>query len=178
MNAIEEQLTKDEKSMEINENIQKHLYAIKKRIPTFKAALTNAIKKTYEVTATAKDAHLVLEDGRTSAIRHENSLYQRLLHFLIEVEANINHEKIDKILLRDLKYSIDDLNTPHPKLPDVTSHVVVTPNKGCLTDFLWVDGEYITELSYIMGKYINGIEIKTNSGRSTGWQGSQSGQKE
>ncbi|KAF0489047.1 hypothetical protein F8M41_022143 [Gigaspora margarita] len=55
INAIEEQLTKDEKSEETNENIQKHLDAIKKRIPTFKAALANAIKKTYEVTATAKD---------------------------------------------------------------------------------------------------------------------------
>ncbi|KAF0561652.1 hypothetical protein F8M41_020988 [Gigaspora margarita] len=66
INAIEEQLTKDEKSEDTNENIQKHLDAIKKRTPTFKAALTNAIKKTYEVTATAKDAHLVLEDGRTT----------------------------------------------------------------------------------------------------------------
>ncbi|CAG8832194.1 27133_t:CDS:1, partial [Gigaspora margarita] len=44
--------------------------------------------------------------------------------------------------------------------------------------FLWVDREYITELLYIIGKYINSIEIKTNSGHSTGWQGSQSGQKE
>ncbi|KAF0561657.1 hypothetical protein F8M41_020993 [Gigaspora margarita] len=266
INAIEEQLTKDEKSEETNENIQKHLDAIKKRIPTFKVVLTIAIKKTYEVTVTAKDAHLVLEDGRTSAIRHENSLYQRLLHLInseeerilikdqleeidevitsikdlqndleffdkilddyciksqeveVQLEKNINHEKIDKNSLRDLKYSVDDLNTPHPKLPskinkdcinfnlkfstgtkkltmiriwstkrvvhslvfvfsDETSQVVGTPNKGRLTDFLWVDGEYITELSYIMGKYINGIEIKTNSGRSTGWQGSQSGQK-
>ncbi|CAG8849693.1 42807_t:CDS:2, partial [Gigaspora margarita] len=263
INAIEEQLTKDEKSEETDENIQKHLDAIKKEFP----ALTNAIKKTYEVTATAKDAHLVLEDGRTSAIRHENSLYQRLLHLInseeerilikdqleeidevitsikdlqndleffdkiiddyriksqeveVQLEENINHEKIDKNSLRDLKYSVDDLNTPHPKLSskinkdcinfnlkfstgtkkltmiriwstkrvvhslvfvfsDETSQVVGTPNKGRLTDFLWVDGEYITELSYIMGKYINGIEIRTNSGRSTGWQGSQSGRKE
>ncbi|CAG8806233.1 43370_t:CDS:2, partial [Gigaspora margarita] len=183
INAIEEQLTKDEKT-----------------------ALTNSIKKTYEVTATAKDAHLILKDGRTSAIRHENSLYQRLLHLInseeerilikdqleeidkeveVQLEENINHEKIDKNSLRDLKYNVDDLNTPHPKLPvvhslvfvfsDVTSQVVGTPNKGRLIDFLWIDGEYITELSYIMGKYINGIEIKTNSGHSTGWQGSQSG---
>ncbi|KAF0416329.1 hypothetical protein F8M41_007478 [Gigaspora margarita] len=185
--------------------------------------------------------------------RHENSLYQRLLHLInseeerilikdqleeidevitsindlqndldfdkilddyriksqeveVQLEENINHEKIDKNSLRDLKYSVDNINTPHPKLPifyrykkvdndrigstkrvvyslvfvfsDETSQVVGTPNTGRLTDFLWVDGEYITELSYIMGKYINGIEIKTNSGRSTGWQGSQSGRKE
>ncbi|KAF0489049.1 hypothetical protein F8M41_022145 [Gigaspora margarita] len=213
INAIEEQLTKDEK----------------------------------KVTATAKDAHLVLEDGRTSAIRHENSLYQRLLHLTnseeerilikdqleeidevitsikdlqndleffdkilddyriksqeveVQLEENINHEKIDKNSLKDLKYSVDDLNTPHQHFlltmiriwstkrvvhslvfvfSDETSQVVGTPNKGRLTDFLWVDGVYITELSYIMGKYINGIEFKTSSGRSTGWQGSQSGRKE
>ncbi|RIB05507.1 hypothetical protein C2G38_2118230 [Gigaspora rosea] len=267
MNAIEEQLSKDDKSEKANENIQKHLDAIKKRIPALKVALTKAIKKTYEVTATAKDAHLVLDDGKTSAIRHENSLYQRLLHFInsederilikdhleeidevitsikdlqnnleffdkiiddyriksqeieVQLEENINHEEIDKNSLRDLKYSVDDLNTPHSKLSgkinkdcinfnikfstvtkkltmiriwstkravnslvfvfsDETSQVIGTPNKGRLTDFLWVDGEYITELSYIMGKYINGIEIKTNSGRSTGWQGSRSGRKE
>ncbi|CAG8721492.1 11658_t:CDS:2, partial [Gigaspora rosea] len=238
MNAIEEQLSKDDKSEKANENIQKHLDAIKKRIPALKVALTKAIKKTYEVTATAKDAHLVLDDGKTSAIRHENSLYQRLLHFInsederilikdhleeidevitsikdlqnnleffdkiiddyriksqeieVQLEENINHEEIDKNSLRDLKYITKKLtmiriwstkravNSLVFVFSDETSQVIGTPNKGRLTDFLWVDGEYITELSYIMGKYINGIEIKTNSGRSTGWQGSRSGRKE
>ncbi|CAG8554308.1 24512_t:CDS:1, partial [Racocetra persica] len=267
MNTIEEQLAKDWKSEAAREVIQKHLDAIKKRIPIFKAALTKAIKKTYQVTDTAKEAHLVLDDGRTSAIRHDNSLYQRLLRFIsseeekiqikdqleeidegiifikelqnnlelfdkiiddhriksqeveVQLEENINHVEIDKTSLKDLKYSIEDLNMPHPKLPsnmnkncisfnirfstvakkltmiriwstkrtvnslvfvfsDDTTQIIGTPNKGHLKDFLWVDGEYITEISYVIGKYVNGIEIKTNSGRSTGWQGSRSGRKE
>ncbi|CAG8834143.1 35577_t:CDS:2, partial [Gigaspora margarita] len=183
INAIEEQLTKDEKSEETNENIQKHLDAIKKRIPTFKAALTNAIKKTYE-----------MEE------RHENSLYQRLLHLINSEEERIlikdQLEEIDEVItsINDLQndldfdkilddypliililliqnFLVDNINTPHPKLPskinkdcinfnlkfstDETSQVVGTPNTGRLTDFLW-----------------------TNSGRSTGWQGPQSGRKE
>ncbi|CAG8566462.1 10439_t:CDS:2 [Racocetra fulgida] len=215
MNTIEEQLAKDWKSEAAREAIQKHLDAIKKRIPIFKAALTKAIKKTYQVTDTAKEAHLVLDDGRTSAIRHDNSLYQRLLRFIsseeekiqikdqleeidegiifikelqnnlelfdkiiddyriksqeveVQLEENINHVEIDKTSLKDLKYIF--------VFSDDTTQVIGTPNKGHLKDFLWVDGEYITEISYVIGKYVNGIEIKTNSGRSTGWQGSRSG---
>ncbi|KAF0489045.1 hypothetical protein F8M41_022141 [Gigaspora margarita] len=70
---------------------------------TVLAALTNSIKKTYEVTAIAKDAHLVLEDGRASAIRHENSLYQRLLHL-------INSEE-ERILIKDQLEEIDEVIT-------------------------------------------------------------------
>ncbi|CAG8820945.1 17485_t:CDS:2, partial [Dentiscutata erythropus] len=214
---------KNEKSEKATEIIQKHLDVIKKRIPTFKAALTKAIKKTYKITTTAKNAHLVLDDGKKKEITHikdqleeideviifikdlQNDLefYDKIIddyriksqEVEVQLEENINHAEIDKISLRDLKYSVDDLNIPHSKLPnrinkdcisfnvnicfsDETSQVVGTPNKGHLTDFLWVDGEYITEVSYMKGKYINGIEIKTNGGRSTGWQGSHSGRKE
>ncbi|CAG8684874.1 9755_t:CDS:2, partial [Cetraspora pellucida] len=165
MNAIEEQLAKGGKSDAVKEIVQKHLDVIRKRIPIFKAALTKAIKKTYQITDTAKEAHLVLDDGRTSAIRHDNSLYQRILRFIsseeekihikdqleeidegiifikelqnnlelfdkiiddyriksqeveVQLEENINHVEIDKTSLKDLKYSIEDLNMPHPKLP-------------------------------------------------------------
>lgn len=43
----------------------------------------------------------------------------------VQLEENINHEKIEKNSLRDLKCSVYDINTPHPKLPNKI-------NKDCI----------------------------------------------